>query len=56
VALSYAEVFAWREELFSRVAINRNAGNPRSAFKRIMDAMLASRSIVEEDGRVCRAH
>jgi hypothetical protein len=52
----FAEVAAWREELFQRAVINRNAGNPRSAFKRIMDALLASRSIVEEGGRVCRAH
>jgi hypothetical protein len=52
----YAEVTAWREELFRRAILNRNAGNYRSAFKRIKDTPFASHSIVEQDGRVCRAH
>lgn len=52
----FADVKAWREELFQRAVLNRDAANPRSAFKRIRDALSASRSIVEQDGRVCRAH
>jgi KaiC/GvpD/RAD55 family RecA-like ATPase len=52
----FAEVYAWREELFRRAVINRDAGNSRSAFKRVKDTLLASHSIVEEGGRVCRAH
>jgi hypothetical protein len=45
----------WREELFRCGAIDRTHKNPRSAFKRIKDGLLAAEQINERDGYVWRA-
>jgi hypothetical protein len=45
-------VEAWRDELFRCGVLERDAGNPRSAFKRLKDGLCAADQIVERDGFV----
>ncbi|WP_441229443.1 AAA family ATPase [Tardiphaga sp. 215_C5_N2_1] len=50
--LRVVRVDAWRQEMMRRGVIEADAKNPRSAFKRIKDDLLASDAIVERDGFV----
>lgn len=42
----------WRDEMFRSGALDRNAKNPRSDFKRVRDALARIRRVVEENGMV----
>jgi hypothetical protein len=50
------EVAAWRDELYRLAVIDPNAGNPRSAFKRVRDDLLVRNRIAERDGRIWRVN
>lgn len=43
-------VEAWRDELFASGVLDRDAGNPRSAFKRLRDSLVRANRISERDG------
>ena len=45
----------WKDELFARGIIDREAKNPRTDLKRIKDALAASSLVGERDGLVWRA-
>lgn len=42
----------WRDELFRTGVLDREAGNPRSAFKKLKDGLARLKRIVEQDGFV----
>lgn len=42
----------WRDEMFRSGALDRNAKNPRADFKRVRDALVRLRRVVEENGMV----
>ena len=45
----------WKDELFARGIIDREAKNPRTDLKRIKDSLAASSLVGERDGLVWRA-
>jgi hypothetical protein len=51
----WAEPATWRDEMRERGVINRNAANPRNAFKRVKDKLLETGQIIEQAGLVRRA-
>lgn len=53
--LRCVKVTEWREEVFRKGVIDRDAANPREDFKRVKNALAARHLIGERDGFVWRA-
>jgi hypothetical protein len=48
--IKVVSVEQWRQELFRSGVLDRDAGNPRSAFKKLKDGLVAAEQVVERDG------